>query len=72
MGDNHQDISNPAKEIRKRVVVVDQDTMYRGHLRELIEREGYDPQTFSDAYQMVRHVEKNLENIFPSIGQIAR
>lgn len=61
--DNRQDISGPVKEIRKTVVVIDQDTMYRGHLRELIEREGYDPQTFSDAYQMVRHVEKNLDNI---------
>ena len=62
-GDNRQDISSPEKVIRKRVVVVDQDSMYRGHLRELIEREGYDPQTFSDAYQMVRHLEKNIDSI---------
>jgi DNA-binding NtrC family response regulator len=48
---------------RKAVVIVDQQMMYRGHLRELIEREGYAPLTFSDAYRMVRYIEDNREDI---------
>ena len=52
-----------SRELRKTVVIVDQQMMYRGHLRELIEQEGYEPLTFSDAYRMVRHIEENCEDI---------
>ena len=52
-----------SRKIRKMVVIIDQEVMYRGHLRELIEQEGFDPVTFSDAYQMLRHIEENREKI---------
>ena len=44
---------------RTAVLVIDSEPMHRGHLRELIEAEGLEARAFSDAYEMLRHLERS-------------
>ncbi len=58
-GNKDLDPRGSAEDTRKSVIIVDREVMYRGHLRELIEQEGYRALTFYDAYEMVRHIQEN-------------
>lgn len=60
---NVRELDESKTDTGKMVVVIDQNAADRGHLRELVELEGFIPSTFTDAYQMVRHIEENSANI---------